>query len=336
MKNKVALLTAVGKLEIEEQEIVYSAKSDRKVLVKMTSVGICGSDIHYFDHGGLGSFKQPMPMPMGHEPAGVVYDIGSNCGHFKVGDRVAIEPGLSCYQCSPCHTGTHNLCDHVTFMGANAPGALAEYAILDVDQLVKVSPSMTDDSAALMEPMGIAAHAFSLVPVGLGKDIAIIGAGPIGICLAIYGRMMGLNCVLIDTVPYRVDFARSMGFSACSFSEAHNTTVKFAATFDAAGTSDSFNLCTKLCAKSGVVGMIGIPTDDYISVNPHTMRVKELKIQNVRRANQTLHHCVNHFAGMSAVVDHMITHRFELEKVQEAFELVSGKKDKVVKCIIDC
>ena len=75
MKNKVALLTAIGKLEIEEQELVYSAKSDRKALVKMTSVGICGSDIHYFEHGGLGSFKQPMPMPMGHEPAGVVYDV---------------------------------------------------------------------------------------------------------------------------------------------------------------------------------------------------------------------------------------------------------------------
>jgi len=336
MKGKVALLTAVGRVEIEEVNIDYSPRIDQgKVLVKMTSVGICGSDIHYFDHGGLGSFKQPLPMPMGHEPAGIVYDSGTD-SVFKPGSRVAIEPGFSCYHCSSCYSGKHNLCSHVEFMGANSPGALAEYCVLDEDQLISIPGNMSNDAAALMEPMGIAAHAFSLITLQYGSKIAVIGAGPIGLCVAIYAQRMGLKCVLVDVLKYRVEFARQQGFEACLLgSEAiHYNTCD--AVFDAAGSGDSFNISTKLCNNSATVGIIGIPDADYISVNPHTMRIKELRIQNVRRANQTLHKCVEHFSIDPAPLNKLVSHRYGLEDIQTAFELVSDKKDEVIKCMIDC
>tara|TARA_Y100001970_G_scaffold282917_1_gene396920 strand:+ start:6301 stop:7308 length:1008 start_codon:yes stop_codon:yes gene_type:complete len=335
MKNKVALLTAVGRVEIEEQELKYSKKNKGKVLVKMTSVGICGSDIHYFDHGGLGTFKQPLPMPMGHEPAGIIADVSTD-SKLNIGTRVAIEPGFSCYHCSSCYTGKHNLCDHVEFMGANAPGALSEYCVLDEDQLVTVPGNMSNDAAALMEPMGIAAHAFSLVPLQYGSKIAVVGAGPIGLCVALYAKMMGLKCILIDTLQYRVDFAKKQGLDACLLGNESNHNNTCDAVFDAAGAGDSFNISTKLCKKSGVVGMIGIPESDYISVNPHTMRTKELVIQNVRRANQTLHNCVNHFSEKPEQLNKLVSHRYGLDDVQKAFELVSDKKDEVIKCMIDC
>ncbi len=333
MKNKIANLVSVGKIEICEEEVKYS-NSSKKVLVKMTSVGICGSDIHYFDHGGLGSFKQPMPMPMGHEPAGVVYDCHPQ-SKFQPGDRVAIEPGFSCYECPPCFSGKHNLCDHVHFMGANADGALREFIVLEEDQLFKIPKSMSDNAAALLEPAGIALHTFNLLNLNFGSKIAIIGAGPIGLSTAIYSKKMGLNPFLVDKVDYRNKFSQSLGFSAATPNMLVNHSSSFDAVIDAAGDSDSFNLCTKLCKKSGVVAIVGIPNSDFININPHTMRIKELKIQNVRRANQTLEDCVNHFEKDSYILDKMVTHSFSLEKVQNAFELVSNKKDNVIKCMIN-
>lgn len=336
MKGKVALLTAVGRIEIDERTIDYSPTADNgKVLVKMTSVGICGSDIHYFDHGGLGSFKQPLPMPMGHEPAGIVIDTNPN-SILKIGTRVAVEPGFSCYHCPSCYSGKHNLCSHVKFMGANSPGALSEYCVLDEDQVVPIPSNMSNDAAALLEPMGIAAHAFSLISLSYRQKIAVVGAGPIGLCVAIYAKRMGLKCVLIDVLEYRVEFAKKQGFDACLFNSAsiHYNTCN--AVFDAAGTAESFNISTKLCDLSATVGMIGIPQDDYISINPHTMRIKELNIQNIRRANQTLHNCVQHFSDDPAQLNKLVSHRYCLDDIQKAFELVSGKKDGVIKCMIDC
>ncbi len=333
MKNKIANLVSIGNIEISEEEVLYS-NSSTKVLVKMAAVGICGSDIHYFDHGGLGSFKQPLPMPMGHEPSGVVYDC-SPYSKFKPGDRVAIEPGFSCYECSPCFSGKHNLCDTVKFMGANSDGALREFIVLEEDQLFKIPKNMSDNAAALLEPAGIALHTFNILNLKFGSKVAIVGAGPIGLSVAIYCRKMGLSPLLIDTVEYRNKFAQSLGFTAASPNMMANSTGTFAAAIDAAGDSDSFNLCTKLCGKSGTVAIIGIPDSDFISVNPHVMRIKELKIQNIRRANQTLHDCINHFEKDSYVLDKMVTHTFSFENVQKAFELVSGKKDKVIKCMIN-
>ena len=227
MKNKVANLVSIGNIEISEEEVLYS-NSSQKVLVKMTSVGICGSDIHYFDHGGLGSFKQPMPMPMGHEPAGIVYDCSPH-SKFKPGDRVAIEPGFSCYECSSCFSGKHNLCSTVEFMGANSDGALREFIVLEEDQLFKIPKSMSNNAAALLEPAGIALHTFNILNLKFGSNIAIVGAGPIGLSTAIYSRKMGMSPLLIDTVEYRNEFAQSLGFTAASPNMMANHAGSFAA-----------------------------------------------------------------------------------------------------------
>lgn len=334
MKNKAAKLSSVGKIELFEEDISYNFSSG-DVLVKMTAVGICGSDIHYFDHGGLGSFKQPLPMQLGHEPAGVVVDAPPG-SYFRSGDRVAIEPGFSCYECSPCFSGRHNLCDNVEFMGANAIGALREYSVLHKDQLVKIPDLMSDTAAALLEPAGIALHAFNLLDLSYGSSVAIVGAGPIGLCTAIYARKMGITPLLIDRVGYRVGFAKSLGFEASIVGSTSSFRGLFDAAFDAAGDSDSFNLCADLCAKSATIAIIGIPATDYINVNPHTMRIKELKVQNVRRANQTLNDCMEHFSDDPFILERMVTHRYQLDDVQKAFELVSDKDDRVIKCMIDC
>ena len=151
MKNRVAKLTQIRKIEIFEEDIPLLREG--QILVAMKSVGICGSDMHYFKEGGLGSFKNPLPMYMGHEPSGVIVDANGST-KFKEGDRVAVEPGMPCVTSYWSMKGKHNLCEKSTFMGANAQGAFSDYVIVEELQLVKIPDSMSFNLASLLEPLG--------------------------------------------------------------------------------------------------------------------------------------------------------------------------------------
>ena len=163
-KNRVAKLVEVGKMEVFEEDI-RKLKAD-ELLVKIKATGICGSDLHFFRHGGLGSFKEKLPMHMGHEPSGIVVD-SNNSKLFKTGDRVAIEPGCSCVQCYWCREGKENLCTGGTFMGAGVQGAFADFVIVKNHQLVKMPDSMTFECGSLLEPVGVALHSMNLMNINL-------------------------------------------------------------------------------------------------------------------------------------------------------------------------
>ncbi len=338
MKNRIARLVKIGKIEIFEEELPSLQKDE--VLVAIKSVGICGSDIHYFLEGGLGSFKQKLPMEMGHEPAGVVVDSLTN-EELKGGDRVVIEPGRACFFCNWCLKGKHNLCVNVKFMGANAQGALADYVIVHKSQLAKIPAKMSFGIAALLEPLVISLHATNLIQPKNTESAVIVGAGPIGLCLMKILRKAGMSEIyMIDILPYRVKFAEKMGATrALLFRDAiteikkvtKNEGAKYA--FDTAGTQDAITACSELVGVGGTIGLIGIPTDDFINYNPHQLRTKEIKIQNIRRSNQTLHDCVKLFSN-DLELEKIITHSFDLKDVQKGFDLVSSFRENVIKCVI--
>ena len=338
MKNRVARLVKVGKIEIFEEELLPLQKDE--VLVAIKSVGICGSDIHYFLDGGLGSFKQKFPMEMGHEPAGVVIDSLAD-SEFKNGDRVAIEPGRACLFCDLCLKGKHNLCLNVKFMGANASGALADYVIVHKSQLAKIPAKMSFGTAALLEPLGIGLHATNLIQPKNTESAVIIGAGPIGLCLMKILQKIGMGEIyMIDVLPYRVKFATKRGATKAflfrdAITEIKKITNNYGITyaFDTAGVQDAITACGELVGVGGTIGLIGIPTDDFISYNPHRLRTKEIRIQNVRRSNQTIHDCIKLFSN-DFELERMITHSFDLEDIQKGFDLVSGYKENVIKCVI--
>ncbi|MEK7669382.1 MAG: alcohol dehydrogenase catalytic domain-containing protein [Patescibacteria group bacterium] len=338
MKNRVARLVEIGKIEIFEEELPPLQKDE--VLVAIKSVGICGSDIHYFLEGGLGSFKQKLPMEMGHEPSGVVVDSLAD-GEFNERDRVTIEPGRACFFCSWCVKGKHNLCENVKFMGANAPGALADYVIVHRSQLAKIPAKMSYKMAALLEPLGIGLHAANLIQPKNTESVVIFGAGPIGLCLMKILQKAGMSEIyMIDILPYRVKFAEKMGATkAFLFRDAIAEIKKLTNnrgttyTFDAAGAQDSITACGELVSVGGTIGLIGIPTDDFIKYNPHRLRTKEIRIQNVRRSNQTMHDCVKLFSN-DFELEKIITHSFDFKDVQKGFDLVSAFKGNVIKCVI--
>jgi len=339
MKNRVAKLVEIRKIEIFEEEIPKLTKG--QILVAMKSVGICGSDMHYFKEGGLGSFKTPLPMYMGHEPCGVVVD-SNDSNKFKEGDRVAVEPGMPCITSYWSLKGKHNLCDKGTFMGANAQGAFADYVVVDELQLVKIPDSMSFNLGSLLEPLGVCLHTANLIEPKFTESATIFGAGPIGLCMFSILKKMGLTEIfMVDKIPFRVNFAKKFGAKdSFLLADDYNKKIKNHTqgmgtnlTIDTGGTSESIDGCINVSSVNGRVALIGIPESDMVNYNPHRMRTKELTIKNVRRSNQTLDDCVKNYTD-DLEIEKIVTHEFEFDKIQNAFDLVADYRDDVLKCII--
>jgi L-iditol 2-dehydrogenase len=339
MKNRVAKLTQIRKIEIFEEEISKLKKG--QILVAMKSVGICGSDMHYFKEGGLGSFKNPLPMYMGHEPAGIIVDSNGS-EKFKEGDRVAVEPGMPCVTSYWSMKGKHNLCAKGTFMGANAQGAFSDYVIVEELQLVKIPDNMSYNLASLLEPLGVCLHTANLIEPKFTESATIFGAGPIGLCMYSILEKAGVKDIfMVDKLPYRVKFAKEFGVSE-SFLLSDNYDKKIkeltngmgtTMAIDTGGTVESIDGCINVSSVNGKVALIGIPEADFVNYNPHRMRSKELTIKNVRRSNQTLDDCVKHYTG-DKNIEKIISHEFKFEDIQKAFDLVADYGDQVLKCII--
>jgi len=159
-QNNIALLTDVGKMEIHEVDIPIPKEGE--LLIRITHAGICGSDLHYFRHGGLGSFKTKLPMYMGHEPSGIIVN-SNNIEGFSIGDRVAIEPGCPCLYSKWSLRGKHNLCEKGTFMGANkTPGCFANFVCVNKIQVFKIPDSVDLSLACVCEPLSVALHTYKL------------------------------------------------------------------------------------------------------------------------------------------------------------------------------
>jgi len=226
-------------------------------------------------------------------------------------------------------------------MGANAPGALADYVVVHKSQLAKIPPNMSFKMAALLEPLGIGLHTVNLIRPKNTESAVIFGAGPIGLCLMKILQKAGMKEIyMVDTLPYRVKFAEKMGATGVyGFRDAVDKIKKITHsmgttyTFDTAGTQDAIVACGELVSVGGTIGLIGIPTEDLITYNPHRLRTKEIRIQNIRRSNQTMHDCVKLFSD-DFELEKIITHSFDLNDVQKGFDLVSKFKDNVIKCVI--
>jgi L-iditol 2-dehydrogenase len=308
--------------------------------VAIRAVGICGSDRHYFLHGGLGSFKQKLPMAMGHEAAGVVRESKSK--QFKPGDRVAIEPATHCGTCDCCAMGRQNLCRSGTFLGANGPGACADYLVVHEQQLCVIPDDMSFECAALLEPLGVALHALRRHEPLPTESVTVFGCGSIGLSVLFLLKKEGIRQIfMIDRLAYRATFAKQFGATASfTLDDPYGEHIRkemgncgTSLTIDAAGNDLSVNGCLEMASTGGHVILIGIPETDTVAINPHKMRIKELTLWNCRRSNRTLETCIGIMEDDRAL-EGTITHRFPLESLQQGLEVASNYLDSVIKCVI--
>ncbi|OSY38158.1 Sorbitol dehydrogenase [Pseudonocardia autotrophica] len=211
---RCSVLRTAGELEVQERAV--PRPGHREVLVRISAVGTCGSDVHYFRHGRIGHFVVRDPLVLGHEPSGRIVAVGTGVDTTRIGQRVSLEPGVPCRRCRYCHTGAYNLCPDITFF-ATPPvdGAFAEYVAIADDFAHPVPDHVSDDAAALLEPLSVAIWAHRRAGTGLGSRVLVAGAGPIGLLVAQVAAVQGATEVLvIDPDPDRRALAGAFGATA--------------------------------------------------------------------------------------------------------------------------
>ena len=208
---KVAVMNGVGQMGYTERPI--PTPKDDEVLVKLEYVGICGSDLHYYETGAIGAYVVEPPFVLGHEPGGVVVEVGKNVKHLKVGDKVALEPGKTCGQCEFCKTGRYNLCPDVIFF-ATPPvdGVFQEYVAHEAGLCFKLPENVSTMEGALIEPLAVGFHAANLGDAHIGQTAVVFGAGCIGLVSMMALKAKGVSRVyVVDIMAKRLEKALELG-----------------------------------------------------------------------------------------------------------------------------
>jgi len=204
---KAAVLVAPKTIEIQDRPMPEPGPGE--VRLKLAAVGVCGSDVHYYEEGRIGTAVVQYPTLLGHEPSGVVDAVGEGVT-LEPGTRVAVEPAAPCGHCELCRMGKGHLCPNVRFLGTPPiPGIYEQYHVLPEHCCIPIPDNMSLVEAALMEPLGVGLHAVYLARLNLGETIAIFGSGPIGLCTLLAARVIGIARVFMtDLVPERLSLAR--------------------------------------------------------------------------------------------------------------------------------
>jgi L-iditol 2-dehydrogenase len=286
-------------------------------LVEVTSVGLCGSDLHWFAEGGTGEVSLGSPVVPGHEFAGVVH------GGALDGRRVAVDPAIPCGRCARCLEGFGNLCPTVRFSGhGELDGALREWMLWPAELLHPLPDALSDTDGAMLEPLGVALHAFDLGHLRLGGSVAVVGCGPIGLLLIQLARVAGAaRVVAMDPLAHRTEAARRLGAD-------ETVTSGVAAGLDGAGADVVFEVAGNDAAVSAAVSaarpggrvvLVGIPDEDQTTFPAGVARRKGLTFAMCRRMNHVYPRAIDLVQRGRVDVASLVTHRFPLTEAGEAF-----------------
>lgn len=342
---KSMMLTGIRRMEmmeVPEPMILH----DTDVKIRMDVVGVCGSDIHYYTTGRIGSQVVKYPFPVGHEGAGTVVETGRKVTRVKPGTRVAIEPAIPCGKCDQCLSGRPHTCRKLRFLGCpgQAEGCLQEYIVMPESSCFPIPASMTSDQAAISEPLAIGVYAVQQSGSIPGKHIGILGFGPIGMSVLLAARAEGVGKTFVtDKIDARLAIARHSGASmALNITREPVTEIisneepmLLDVVFECCGQQEALDQAIDLLKPGGKLMIIGIPEFDRWSVPVDKTRHKEICIQNVRRQNHCVEKTLHYLSTGKIDVSLMPTHRFPFERTHEAFDLVAGYQDGVMKAMID-
>jgi len=316
-----------------------------EVLVQVKEVGICASDVHWYEDGRIGDTVMTEPLILGHEFAGVIAEIGPGVTKVKPGDRVAVEPAIPCYQCDICAEGEYNICPNVRFCGTPpTDGAFREFLSWPA-QLVELIPdSVSMGEAAMLEPLAIGVYAIDIAGDVRGKTIGVLGAGAIGLSVLQAARAAGCGETFVtDLIPERLELARRLGASRTFDVRDPKIVdaVKQAAgsrdleiVFEAAGENDAVTQATEMVRPGGLVILGGIPGDDRIVLAAGTVRRKGLTIRLLRRSKDTLRRSIRLVQEGEADVASYITNRLPLEQLDEAFQIARDRRDGALRVLV--
>ncbi len=342
---KAMALTGIRQMEMIDLPDPVITK-DTDVLIQMRVVGVCGSDVHYYTQGKIGSQVVQFPFPVGHEGAGVVVEVGTAVTRVNPGDRIAIEPAMPCGVCDQCQAGRPHTCRKLKFLGCpnQADGCLTEFLVMPENSCFRIADSMTYTEAAISEPLAIGLYAVNQSIPLKDATVGILGFGPIGMSVLLSAIAKGATEIFVtDLVEERLRIARESGAvwtgnpaKADIVAEIKaNEPLLLDVVFECCGKQEAIDQAIELLKPGGKLMVIGIPEFDRWSFNVDQMRHKEICIQNVRRQNHTVEETLELMEQGTIDVSKMATHRFPFARTKEAFDLVTGYRDGVMKAMID-
>ena len=342
---KSMVLTGIRQMEMIDVPKPQIQK-DTDVLIKMKTIGVCGSDVHYYVSGKIGSQVVQYPFPVGHEGAGVVEAVGANVTRVRPGDRIAIEPAMPCWECDQCKAGRPHTCRNLEFLGnpSQADGCLSEYIVMPETSCFPIQNSMSFDEAAISEPLAIGVYAVRQSIPMKGAKVGILGFGPIGMSVLIPSIAKGASAIYVtDKIDERIQRARDAG--AVYAGNPDKTDIEkeileiepggMDVVFECCGQQEAIDNAFKILKPGGKLMIIGIPEFEQWSLPVDIGRHKEITITNVRRQNNSLEETLEGLASGKFDVSKMPTHHFSFDETKEAFDLVSEYKDGVMKAMID-
>ncbi len=342
MKNKAAVLTGPETIEMKELELSKPQKGE--VTVKMQAVGICGSDVHYYRKGRIGDFIVEYPFILGHESAGIVTDVGEGVSTLKVGDRVALEPGVPCGKCSYCLSGSYNLCPDVKFL-ATPPydGCLMEYINYPAMWAFKIPDHMTYEEGALVEPLAIGINAAKTAGVSLGDSVLVYGAGCIGLVSLMSAAAYGATTVYVaDMIDKRLEVAKRLGGIPINAGKTDVAAEVLRLTngrgvdkvLDCAGFSGTVAGSINACRAGGSIVVVGMGEDSLNHVPLTPISTKELKLTSIFRYKNLYPTAIAAIAGGKIKVDGIVSNRYPFAETPHAYRDTVENIQNVVKGVI--
>ncbi len=298
-----------------------------EALLQVKAVGICGSDLHWYQEGSIGDTGLDHPLILGHEFVATT----------AAGERVAVEPSIACHQCEYCLRGDPNLCENLIFAGQGKDdGALRQQMAWPERCLFPIPDSLSDAEATLLEPLGVAMHAVDLGKLRVGMMVGIFGAGPIGLLILQLAKLSGAdNIVVTDRLPHRLEAAQALGASSTVLAVTPEERPEvMAATadrgvdvaFEVAGDNEAVASALACTRPGGRVILAGIPAGDETSFSASTARRKGLSLKLVRRMKHTFPRAIQLVERGSIQLSPLVTHTIPFEQAQQAFELAARRE----------
>ena len=348
---RAVMLTGLRQMVLREVP-APPAPGPADVLLQLETVGVCGSDIHYYTTGRIGSQVVQYPFVVGHECAARIAAVGADVKDLRVGDRVALDPAVSCGACDQCQRGRPHTCRRLQFLGCpgQLAGCLQDQIVMPAACCFRVAPDLSPELTALVEPLSIGWYAVKLAAMAPGAHVAVLGAGPIGLSVLLAARDAGAASVVVsEPLAYRRAAALAAGANAAVAPDellrpgtadsktgvggGHRTPIELV--FECCGQPAALDQAVELLEPGGKLMLVGIPEGPRVSFSIDLLRRKELCLQNVRRQNGAVAPAIALVERHRAVCERLVTHRFALADCQAAFDLVAAYRDGVVKAMIE-
>lgn len=344
MENEAVFMTGIK--QFETKDIEMPSIGNKEVLVKMEYVGICGSDVHLYERGRIGEdFVVTLPFILGHECSGIVEKVGSEVTSLRVGDKVALEPGVTCGKCTYCKEGRYNLCPEVLYLAAPPHGgALQKYMAYPENLCFKLPDSVDMLKGALIEPLSVALHAVKQGGVKMGSKVVVLGAGPIGLLTMLTCKALGASTVIVtDILDKRLSFAKELGASTVINSKNESvvdTVFKLTdgagadIVIETAGNENTIQHTAYIVKRGGTIVAVGLPPQESVGFDFVTLINKEAEIKTVFRFRNVYPLAIQLVENNNIPVKEIVTHEFDFSNSQEAFNYVIDNRDDVVKAVI--